>query len=226
MHKSANLRVRAFDLQRDFDYFAIYQYNVSAMKRALVVSLLLCVCGAVACKNSSTGSSSTSAASGPADSVQQKLQELAGSGAKDCGRVKSQEAAQVQPASDCAMKSAEAKQPFYVAYDLPGMTTAVAGNVQGALYSVQAQTDDSGAAKVDSSPCPAALRLAQSGRVTCFAAGSMGGMGMPSGANPHGGAGMPPATGQNPHGAMPPATGPNPHAAPAPSHAKPSTSKD
>jgi len=58
--------------------------------------------------------------------VQQKLQELAGTGATDCGRVKSQDSSVVQPASDCAMKAAEGKQAFYVAYDLPGLTTAVA----------------------------------------------------------------------------------------------------
>jgi len=145
--------------------------------------------------------------------VQQKLQELAGTGATDCGRVKSQDSSVVQPASDCAMKAAEGKQAFYVAYDLPGLTTAVAGNAQGNLFSIQAQTADASSPKIESTPCPSVLRLAQSGRVTCYPAGSMGGMGTAGAASPHGGMGMPPATGANPH------------AGAVPSHGKPTTPK-
>jgi hypothetical protein len=190
------------------------------MKRALVLVLLLPACFSLACKKSSNTPSSSTASSASAsrassDAIEQKLQELAGKGAADCGRVKSQESAAVQPASDCALKSAEVKQPFYVAYELPGLTTAVAGNAQGNLFAVQAQTSDASSPKVESTPCPAALRLAQSGRVTCYPAGSMGGMGTPSGGSPHSNMSMPTAGGQSPHGASVPS------AAPAPSHGKP-----
>ncbi len=69
------------------------------------------------------------------------------------------------------------------------------------------QPDASGAvppANIKTTECPAELRVAQSGRVTCFAAGSMG-MGS-SGANPHGA--VPPAAPgtPNPHGTMSPKT--------------------
>ena len=184
------------------------------MKRTLIITVIVCFVFVVACKKSNpTSPASSSASSNSNDAVQQKLQELAGSGATDCGRVKSQEVAVVQPASDCAMKAAQGKQAFYVAYDLPGLTTAVAGNAQGNLFSIQAQTADAASPKIESTPCPSALRLAQSGRVTCYAAGAMGGMGMPGGASPHGGMGMPPATGANPH------------AGAVPSHGKPTTPK-
>jgi hypothetical protein len=191
-------------------------YNVRVMKRMLVAALVLWCATLFACKKSPTASPE---ASKPADAVQQKLQELAGSGATDCGRIKSQEVSVVQPASDCALKAAEAKHAFYVAYDLPGLTTAVAGNAQGSLFSLQSQDGSAGPAKVEATPCPAALRLAQSGRVTCYPPGGMGGM--PTSASPHGGMGMPPATGQSPHGSVPPATGQNPHGeSAAPSHGK------
>ncbi len=131
----------------------------------------------------------------PSDAVQAKLLELAGMGATNCGSPKTQDAAAVQPASDCAMKAAQNKQAFYVRYDLPGMTTAMAGNGQGQLFAVQSEANG----QVQSTPCPAEIRLAQSGRVTCYAAGSMGGMGTVGGTSPHGGMSMPPATGPNPH---------------------------
>lgn len=128
-----------------------------------------------------------------ADAVQNKLAELAGPGAQDCGRLASQEPGQLQVASDCATKAAKDKKPFYVGYDLPGMTVAVAGNAEGKLSTVQ--QDQSG--ELQFGPCPAELRIAPSGRVTCFAPGSMGMGGM----NPHGAAqpGMPPAGTPNPH---------------------------
>jgi len=188
------------------------------MKRKLVVALVLWCATLFACKKSSTASTEASKLA-DADAVQQKLQELAGSGATDCGRIKSQEVAAVQPASDCAMKAAEAKHAFYVAYELPGLTTAVAGNSQGNLFSLQSQDGSTSPAKLEATPCPAALRLAQSGRVTCYLPGGMGGMS--TGASPHGGMGMPPATGPSPHGGMAPATGTNPHGeSAAPSHGK------
>jgi hypothetical protein len=153
------------------------------------------------------------------DAIDQKLQQLAGGSATDCGRLKSQDPGQMKTASDCAMGAAQKKQPFYVAYDLPGMTVAVASASDGKLYMIQAQTGENGqpaaAVQVNAEPCPSELRVAQSGRITCTAPGSMGGMGgMGMGGNPHGGVAMPPAGGENPHGGemMPPAGTPNPHA--------------
>ena len=92
------------------------------------------------------------------------------------------------------MDAAKGKQAFYVAYDMPGMTVGVAGNAQGNLFTVQTQ----GAGDVSSGACPSQLRVAPSGRVTCFAPGDMGSMGggvhnnmnVPSGMmNPHAGGG-------------------------------------
>ena len=134
------------------------------------------------------------------DAVQQKLQELAGSGAADCGRHEVQaQMPELSTASDCALQAAKAKKPFFVGYDMPGMTTAVAGNAQGKLFAVQLQGSGTGA-QLASGACPAELRVASSGRVTCFTPGSMSlsgsdphaGMGVkPGGANPHGGTGIP-----------------------------------
>ncbi len=146
----------------------------------------------------------------PQDAFEQKLQETAGGNATNCGRVQ-QQAPEVKKASDCALQAAQAKKPFYVGYEMPGLAVGVAGSSDGKLFTVQSETSQ-GQAKVTATPCPAELRLAQSGRVTCF---PMGGMGMDmGGASPHGGMTMPPATGANPHGGMmmPPAGPPNPHA--------------
>ncbi|MDT8070785.1 MAG: hypothetical protein ROO76_21705 [Terriglobia bacterium] len=176
---------------------------------ALVAVLALSACNSKSAK--------TAQSPQPSDAVQQKLVELAGSGATNCGAPKSQQPADVQPATDCALKAAQTKQAFYVRYDLPGMTTAMAGNAQGQLFAIQSE-----AGKVDSTPCPAEIRVAGSGRVTCYSAGSMGGMGTMGGDNPHGGMGT--TGGTNPHGGMemPPATGPNPHqGSMAPSHGNP-----
>lgn len=156
------------------------------------------------------------------DAVDQKLQELAGSSAKDCGRIKHGSEANPKPASDCAMQSAQAKKPFYVAYDMPGLTVGVAESPDGKLYAIQSQspqTDDQkpesqpvGQAQVTVTPCPAELRIASSGRVTCYPSGSFG---TATGTNPHGGGMMMPPEGtMNPHGGnmtMPPPGTPNPH---------------
>lgn len=179
------------------------------MYKALAI-LALAVVGLTACnKNSST------AAAKSGDPVQQKLVELAGNGASDCGRLKSMEAGDMKKASDCALDAAQKKQPFYVAYDLPGMTIGIAGNSEGKDFAVQSRQPESGQAggsqEIQSQPCPSELRVAQSGRVTCFTPGSF----MNSNAgSPHGSMTMPPATGANPHGGMmtmPPAGTPNPH---------------
>ena len=168
------------------------------MKLTLAVVLALSLAAFSACNKSKNPAQPQNAApaSSKSDALQQKLQELAGSGATDCGSPKSQQPADVEPASKCALQAAQNKQAFYVRYDLPGMTTAMAGDAQGKLYAVQAEPS----AGVQSTPCPAEIRQAPSGRVTCYAPGSMGTMG---GTNPHGGGmAMPPATGENPHGGM------------------------
>ncbi len=187
------------------------------MKKAAVAILLLFT--AVwfnACKSSSAPPATSSKPA--ADAVEQKLRELAGNNATNCGRVGM--GAELKPLADCALQANGARKPFYVAYDLPGLTVALAASPDGKLYSVQAQSADGGDAskpapaalsQVTSAECPAPLRVAQSGRVTCV---SLGSMGMSTGgANPHGGMSMPPATGENPHGgmAMPPPGTPNPH---------------
>jgi hypothetical protein len=160
-----------------------------------------------------------------ADPVQQKLMEAAGAHATDCGRLKSHAPDQMQTVGECAMNAAKQKKPFYVAYDMPGLSVGVAGNSEGKLFSIQSeQSEKPGSqAEVKAVPCPSELRVAQSGRVTCMAPGSaMGAIG--GGANPHGG--MPPATGQSPHGGMMdmPALGTsNPHGTPKPSHPPAST---
>jgi hypothetical protein len=160
------------------------------------------------CKSkSSTASANAPAAwaTAPADDpVQKKLQELAGSGAKNCGFLASQTGPEVGTASKCAMDAAKAKSAFYVEYEMPGMNVAVAGNAAGKLFAVQSQA---GGAGLVSSDCPAELRVAPSGRVTCYApgtfpmgagAGSHTGMSTPSGmgmgtGSPHTGPGAMPA---------------------------------
>lgn len=125
------------------------------------------------------------------DAVQRKLQDYAGSGATDCGRLNVQATAdQSKTTADCAMQASQGKHPFYVAYDMPGMTVGVAGDAEGKLFSVQSQGEGTSAA-VTSGDCPSALRIASSGRVTCFAPGDMGSMGAghttipPGMPNPH-----------------------------------------
>ncbi len=148
---------------------------------------------------SSPSTAPATSSAGKTDAVQQKLAEFAGAPATDCGRLSSQADDQLKAASKCAVDAAQAKHPFYVAYDMPGMTVGVAGNSEGKLFTVQAQ----GSGDVSSGTCPSQLRVAPSGRVTCFAPGDMGSMGAgvhngmnaPSGMmNPHvgGGASAPP----------------------------------
>ncbi|MBZ5568063.1 MAG: hypothetical protein LAN64_09460 [Acidobacteriia bacterium] len=196
------------------------------MRNALVIVAV--AASLLSCSKSSTpptASASAPTAAAPstdsaksADPVSQKVEELAGSGAGDCGHVRSQAQEQTQKASDCAMQAAKAKKSFHVVYDMPGLTVGYAGNSQGKMFSVQAEQPENASAKaeVKTTPCPAELRVAQSGRVTCMALGA--GMGTVGGANPHGG--MLPSTGQNPHGgiSMPDLGTPNPHGTAQPSH--------
>jgi hypothetical protein len=177
------------------------------MKNLAVFLILLLVIGALffltsrkpetsttSPKPSASGATSSSPFS--PDPVQQKLQEYSGNGAMDCGRLNVQATTdQSKTASDCALQASQSKRPFYVAYDMPGMSIGVAGNSAGKLYTVQSQGTGATAA-LSSGDCPSQLRVASSGRVTCFAPGDMGGMGsghmagaVPSGiANPHGAA--------------------------------------
>ncbi len=151
--------------------------------------------------SSSTGSSAAASSAHSPDAVQQKLQEYSGTGATDCGRLNVQATAdQSKTAGDCAMQASQGKHPFYVAYDMPGMAVGVAGNADGKLFTVQSQGSGPSAA-LTSGDCPSQLRIASSGRITCFAPGDMGSMGTghaagtipPGMANPH-------ATGAaNPH---------------------------
>ncbi len=185
------------------------------LMRTSAIIAIIAVSVLVACSQSNPSATSsaapaaqttTAAAANPSDPVSQKLQEMSGKGATDCGRVKSQGQEDIKKASDCAMDAARDKKAFYVAYEMPGLTVGVAGNSEGKNFAVQA-TEAGGKSEVQSAACPADLRLAQSGRVTCMSPGSMGGMG----ASPHGA--MPSAGGENTHGGMmaaPPGT-PNPH---------------
>jgi hypothetical protein len=163
--------------------------TVNMKNGSLVLAALLV--STVACNKPSppTGAQSPSSPL-KSDAVQQKLQSYAGTGATDCGRlqVHANDGA-AKAASDCAMQASQAKKPFFVAYDMPGMSVGVAGNAEGKLFTVQSQNG-----AVTGGDCPSQLRVASSGRVTCFAPGDMGSMG----------AG---------HTAIPPGM-PNPHALP------------
>lgn len=150
------------------------------MKKILLLGLIAGM-SLVACNKSKT----SAPAARPDDAVQIKLKQLAGSGATDCGRLDVRAAdQQLSGASNCATKAAESKHPFYVAYDMPGMSTGVAGGSDGKLFAVELQGSGTGA-QLQSGPCPAELRVAKSGRVTCFIPGTMGLN--PSAADPHGG---------------------------------------
>ena len=172
----------------------------------------------IGCNKTPAGASAPAAK--PADAVQEKLLEVAGRGATDCGRFPVQTAdVQLKAASECAMQAAQSKKAFYIGYDMPGMTVAVAGDSGGKLYSVQVQERGT----VSSEPCPSEVRVAPSGRVTCFAPGQFSGGAM--GGDPHSGMPIPAAGGagssgmMNPHAVIPPAAEgtPNPHKAKPPS---------
>src|SRR3954469_3712025 len=166
------------------------------MKSSLMVAAVLLLCSVACNKQSSPAAAPDSSASKPEDAVQQKLQEYAGSSATNCGRldVHAPEG-ESKGAGDCAMQASQGKKPFYVAYDMPGMSVGVAGNAEGKLFTVQAQ-----GGSVSGGACPSQLRVASSGRVTCFAPGDMSSMSgshasgsVPSGAaNPHAGGNKPP----------------------------------
>ena len=154
-----------------------------------IAALTLTACSNKQPKTSTAASPSTAPSKAP-DAVQLKLQEFAGNSATNCGRLDIHAPeAQSKAAADCAMQARKAKHPFYVAYDMPGMAVGVAGSAEGKLFTARTE-----GGSVSSGDCPSELRLAASGRVTCFAPGDMGSMG----------------TG---HTAVPPGM-PNPHALP------------
>jgi hypothetical protein len=166
------------------------------MRKALPL-FLIAACFLMGCKSkfSPASSNTAGAATSADDPVERKLQELAGSGAKHCGHLKAQSPGDLDAASKCAVDASKAKTPFYVEYELPGMNVAVAGNSQGKLFAVQSQT---GGAGLVSGDCPAELRVAPSGRVTCYTPGTFP---MGAGVGSHSNLSMPPAMGTgSPHG--------------------------
>lgn len=172
------------------------------------ISLLLLALLTTAGCNKSPATGKGSAPANPNDPVEKKLQELAGSGATNCGHLKSQETVEMDAAGKCVMQSAQEKKPFYVAYDLPGMTVSLAGNSEGKLFSLQTQPSATGGLNVV--PCPAELRIAPSGRATCYAPGTFP---MGAGSDSHSGMMKVPAMGENPHKGLgiPPPGQANPH---------------
>lgn len=161
------------------------------MKNMFILCLIVLGC-LTACNKPSAPASSANDSAKP-DAVQQKLQEYAGASPTDCGRVDmhaSQDRAKT--ASDCALQASQSKHPFYVAYDMPGMTVGVAGNSEGKLFTVKSEGTGP-SANLTSGDCPSQLRVASSGRITCFAPGDMGSMGTghgvgttpPGMSNPH-----------------------------------------
>ena len=169
--------------------------------KSLQIFVAIVLCNIAACNRSNAPVGSNAASSAPRDAVQVKLEDYAGTSPTDCGRLDVHATeAQSKSASDCAVQASQAKHPFYVAYDMPGMVVGVAGNAEGKLFTVQAQGSGPSAA-LTSGDCPSQLRVASSGRVTCFAPGDMGSMSMshaagavaPGNANPHGGAAAKPA---------------------------------
>jgi hypothetical protein len=175
-------------------------YNRGVMKNSLLLLVIALSC-LIACNKSSAPASSSNSSLAKADAVQQKLQYYAGTSSTDCGRLDVHAAeAQSKIASDCALQANQGKHPFYVAYDMPGMTVGVAGNSEGKLFTVQSQ-----GGAVTSGDCPSQLRVASSGRITCFAPGDMGSMsGHAAGTVPPGMDNPHAAGAQNPHGAAKP----------------------
>jgi hypothetical protein len=158
------------------------------MKNLAVVLFLTLL---AACNKPTTPSASSTAPPAKSlDPIQQKLIAHSGPASTDCGRLDVHATAdQSKTASDCALQASQAKHAFYVAYNMPGMSVGVAGNADGKLFTVQTR----GSGALTSGDCPAQLRVASSGRVTCFAPGDMGSM-----------------AGSHSPGAMPPGM-PNPH---------------
>lgn len=170
------------------------------MRKTVLVALIAAAC-LTGCKKSPPPPPTSTKVG---DAVDLKLKGFAGAGATDCGRLDIGAGnQQLTGASDCATKAAQAKQPFYVAYDMPGMTTGVAGNAEGKLFAVQSEGVGPGA-RLAFAPCPGDLRIAKSGRMTCLTPGTMGLN--PASGDPHSGIAMNPGGGQNAMGVPQPMT--------------------
>jgi len=190
------------------------------MHKSLIIAALMAAAILSGCNKSSSPAAAVSPATpAPKDALEERLRKLAGNDAKNCGRM--DQTSDFTAAGNCALEAAKAKKPFYVAYDMPGLSVGIAGNSEGKLNTVQTETNQAqgGQAqpKVTEFACPAELRLAQSGRATCTPVGAGMGMGM-GGSNPHAGGGdgggmmaAPPGT-ANPHGGVTTTPGTaNPH---------------
>ena len=161
------------------------------MKPASILWMIL-LSGLTACNKQSAPAPSAGDPANP-DPVQQKLQQYAGASPTNCGRIDIHATAeQAKTVGDCSLQASQSKHAFYVAYDMPGMTVGVAGNSDGKLFTVK--SEGTGAStNLTSGDCPSQLRIASSGRVTCFAPGDMGSMGTGHGI------GAPPPGMANPH---------------------------
>jgi hypothetical protein len=177
------------------------------MHRALLILLVV----ALAFSGCSKSPTSSAASGNASDPMEKKLMEVAGNGATSCGHLKAQSTPELEAASKCAMQAAQQKHAFYVAYEMPGMTVAVVGTAEGKLFSLQSQPSAPGG--LSNVPCPNELRVAPSGRVTCYAPGTFP---MSAGSDSHTGmTTMPPM--QNPH-QTPPADKPNQQQQKPPGH--------
>jgi hypothetical protein len=114
------------------------------------------------------------------------MRDFAGDNAMDCGRVRVH--ADPNTTTDCVLKAAAEKRPFFARYDVMGIDSevsgAIAGDAKGKVYSMQYDSmgwirdglpDPPKAFYLDGGhvialPCPSPLKLkrSKSGRVTCF----------------------------------------------------------
>jgi hypothetical protein len=117
-----------------------------------------------------------------------RLRQLAGEGALDCGMVEPLEPPDA--ASNCALKAQKQKTPFFVRYAVQGIDTeqvlGFAGTSSGDVSSVwyfgkgystgvrpdkrskNLRSTDDGRISIEDCSKPINFRLASSGRVTCF----------------------------------------------------------
>ncbi len=196
-----------------FSYTAAFIYNEIAMQKALI-GIVIVALSLANCDKSSTPP--VSSATPPATQYSASCRNSPETERPIVVVSSRRPRNQMEAAGACAMGAAKKKQAFYVAYELPGLIVALAGDSAGKLFSVQQEqpgkTPSGTAAELVATPCPSELRIAQSGRVTCIAPGSMGGSSM-GGATAHGGKSMSPGASPSPHGGMnmSPGAAPNPH---------------
>jgi len=75
-------------------------------------------------------------------------------------------------AGTCVTKAAQDKRPFYVGYDMPGMSTGVAGNSEGKLLQCSCREPVPEAQLASGHARPSCDR--EKRRATCFLPGTMG----------------------------------------------------